>query len=191
MTWRGAALAAAGMVLAWAQPGVAAPAQDPPSTLDTAPITPRVKLGPQVTRQAPSPQTDDILRSLGHPVGPPPRPRPGSHPSVITNPDWLHKPTEDEMMSFYPAQALRAGLEGHASIHCYVAVTGTRENCRTIEETPAGQGFGEAAIALSSIILMRPATRDGVPTGGFGVNVPIRFTIPPGWLERLLHPAQK
>jgi Gram-negative bacterial TonB protein C-terminal len=93
--------------------------------------------------------------------------------SIIGNPDWLRKPTQEEAIQFFPANAGEA--PGHATIACVVSTRGLLENCRVNEENPPGHGFGGAALAMSSVFLMRPMTIDGLPVGGAAVIIPIRF----------------
>jgi hypothetical protein len=49
------------------------------------------------------------------------------------------------------------------------------QDCAIASETPAGQGFGGAALAITSIFVMTPMTQDGEPVGGGEVQIPIRF----------------
>ena len=101
-------------------------------------------------------------------------------PSVITRPDWLRKPTGEDMAHNYPQAAVMMNLEGRTILHCSVAVSGRLEDCEVREETPKGIGFGKATLALSRGFLMRPQTRDGVPVSGGQVNIPIAFRLPVG-----------
>ena len=101
-------------------------------------------------------------------------------PSVVVNPDWLRKPTAEDMAHNYPQAAIMLNLEGRTILHCSVAVSGRLEDCDVPEETPKGIGFGKATLALSRGFLMRPQTRDGVPVSGGRVNIPIAFRLPTG-----------
>jgi TonB family protein len=105
-------------------------------------------------------------------ASPPPK------PSVITAPDWLRKPTGADMARFYPKAAAAARVEGRATIHCKVAVTGDLTDCVASNEDPLGQAFGEAALNLAPLFKMRPQTKDGVPVSGGQINIPIRFMLP-------------
>lgn len=95
--------------------------------------------------------------------------------SVVTNPDWLRKPTTNEMMAVFPAQAMKQGRSGKAVISCTVSTEGLLRDCTVVSETPAGAGFGAAARVLSSSFLMKPATRDGKPIEA-KITIPINFT---------------
>lgn len=92
-------------------------------------------------------------------------------------PDWLKRPTADDLMALWPAKALREGKGGKAVISCVVTVQGALRQCRVVEETPPGEGFGAAAIALSAQFLMRPAMKGGVPVES-SVAIPINFPRP-------------
>ncbi len=93
--------------------------------------------------------------------------------TIVGNPDWLRKPTNDELVQFYPADA--HGFAGKARIQCIVSTRGLLEKCVLDEESPAGHGFGTSALAMSSTFLMRPMTVDGLPVGGARVTIPINF----------------
>jgi hypothetical protein len=81
------------------------------------------------------------------------------------------------MIQFFPADA--KGVTGTTSIECIVSGRGLLEKCSVISEAPAGHGFGPAALAMSSVFLMRPMTLDGLPVGGASVLIPIKFEADP------------
>ena len=64
------------------------------------------------------------------------------------------------------------------SLRCRVDASGALTDCSVTDETPTGEGFGEAALAMSPLFHMRPMTRDGVPVAGGRINIPIRFGLP-------------
>jgi TonB family protein len=97
-----------------------------------------------------------------------------SMPHVISNPDWLERPTR----MLYPAAAQRAHVSGSARIECAVTSEGRLENCEVLVEDPPGYGFGQTALDMASQFLMRPRTRDGLPVGGAKVVIPMRFQFP-------------
>ena len=100
------------------------------------------------------------------------------HPgTIIGRPDWLRRPTNDELIQFFPAAA--GGVKGDAMIACVVSTRGLLEKCAVSAEAPVGHGFGGAAIAMSSTFLMRPMTIDGLPVGGACVRIPIHFEAAP------------
>lgn len=89
--------------------------------------------------------------------------------------DWLRKPTQTQLFGVWPTEAMKKGINGRAVITCKISVQGALFGCRVDEESPAGMGFGAAAIALTPQFLMRPATRDGKPVES-EVRIPINFT---------------
>jgi hypothetical protein len=61
-----------------------------------------------------------------------------------------------------------------------VSAQGALYDCKVRSETPAGQGFGQAAVALTTQMLMRPGMKDGKPVAGAKVGVPVNFHMPAG-----------
>ena len=101
------------------------------------------------------------------------------HPgSIIGTPDWLRRPTMEEAQRYLPAGSEAA--EGKATILCVVSTRGLLEKCAVNAELPTGHGFGAAALAMTSVFLMRPMTLDGSPVGGAAVQIPIHFLGNPG-----------
>lgn len=91
--------------------------------------------------------------------------------------DWLKKPTAENLMAVWPRQGLERGLGGRAKLTCIVTVQGALRDCKVVEESPPGIGFGAAALALTPQFLMRPAMKDGKPVQG-EVSIPINFPSP-------------
>jgi outer membrane biosynthesis protein TonB len=61
-----------------------------------------------------------------------------------------HVTLADPVLAYYPTAARAAGVEGQAVIRCkrdeHLALTG----CTLVSETPAGRGFGAAALAMAA-----------------------------------------
>lgn len=89
-------------------------------------------------------------------------------------PDWVRRPTPEQLLAVFPTEAYKRGQEGKATINCIVTTQGALADCVTLEETPAGAGFGGAAIALTPQFLLRPATSQGAPVQSTA-NLPITF----------------
>jgi TonB family protein len=54
------------------------------------------------------------------------------------------------VLGFYPAAAKAAGVEGQAVIRCARNAHMALKGCTLVSETPAGQGFGAAALAMAA-----------------------------------------
>jgi len=91
-----------------------------------------------------------------------------------TGPDWLVRPTGDEIARVYPRAALRNRIAGSALLHCMVNIGGYLSDCTVSRETPSDAGFGNAALEITGYMRMKPATNYGVPVES-DVQVPVNF----------------
>ncbi|MDB5439937.1 MAG: hypothetical protein JWM33_2364 [Caulobacteraceae bacterium] len=92
-------------------------------------------------------------------------------------------PTRAQMAAVYPPDAARDKIKGRVELACMVTATGTPHNCWPASESPAGRGFGEAAMKLVPSIRFQPAmqfrpgTQDFIPTEG-EMSLVLQFTPP-------------
>jgi periplasmic protein TonB len=125
----------------------------------------------------PVPPVQQRVEEPKPPAPPPPEP---PRASVITQPDWVRRPSAEDLERYYPERAQRMNVEGRASISCTVDARGTLQNCSVANESPSDAGFGEAALRMSRLFKMRPMTKDGSPVDGGKIVIPIAFRLPKG-----------
>lgn len=104
----------------------------------------------------------------------PPPPRPAVMGPY--RPDWMEKPSAEDLAEYYPAHAARLQIPGKATIVCKVMAEGRLNDCRVTSETPAGEQFGKAALKLASKFRMIPPDDPNAPPAE--VTVPLVFEVP-------------
>jgi TonB family protein len=98
----------------------------------------------------------------------------------ISASDWCKAPTGDDVGRYYPSSAERLGLGGTVTLSCQVTAKGFLEGCSAASEDPTDQGFGSAALRMSRLFKMCAQTKDGTPTEGGRVTLPVIFLHPKG-----------
>jgi protein TonB len=143
------------------------PPPPPPPDRPPPPPPPEQRVPPPDLSAPPTPTPIPIA------IDPPPAP---PNPSVITNPQWLERPSGRDFERYYPPRALDRGQEGRVILDCIVGADG-RIGCSVSSENPTGWNFGEAAIRISRSFRMSPRMENGQPSEGGRVRVPITFRL--------------
>jgi TonB family protein len=81
--------------------------------------------------------------------------------SIDEDVESLEEPDPAQIRAFWPPAA--QGAEGSATLKCIVTADGRLTACSVLKETPAGLGFGAAALAASPSYRFKPAKRLGEP----------------------------
>ena len=69
------------------------------------------------------------------------------------------------------------GADGVAVMERLVGGDGRLNDCRIVSEWPEGRGLGEATLTLATRFNMRETTRQGHPTAGTRVRIPIQWRL--------------
>lgn len=101
--------------------------------------------------------------------------QPAGSPALVAAPDWILRPSGAEVARVYPAAARALGLSGRALLTCRVAGDGRLADCAVKAQDPA---FGDAALQLAAAFQMAARAKDGAPTAGGQVRIPILFRPP-------------
>jgi protein TonB len=104
----------------------------------------------------------------------------GAQPSpngIATNPEWLHKPTGDDIAASYPRAARDNHKSGVVTMRCTVTANGELTACEIVGEDPAGWDFGAATLGLAPNYRMKPKTPDGRSVAGAVVTIPLHWML--------------
>ncbi len=95
---------------------------------------------------------------------------------------WTERPGKEVDQAAWPEAARKAGVGGHAAANCAVEADGRLTDCRIVNESPAGQGFGKAAISLAPLyrrdVKRYPAERAIIAHEWY------EFDSPPDWKKK-------
>lgn len=98
--------------------------------------------------------------------------------SLEAEPDWIARPSGEDIAKAYPRKAMSEGLVGRAVLHCKATAQGRMTDCVVNDLDPVGEGFDEAALVLSKRFVVRTRSRGGQIPSGAPVRIPIRFVLP-------------
>jgi len=92
------------------------------------------------------------------PAAPPPAP--------IHAPDWRIMPSAETLAGYYPDYAARNAISGAATAQCTVGPSGDLLGCWLASETPPDAFLGTTTLTLTTLVQLKPTTKDGSPTAG-------------------------
>ena len=98
--------------------------------------------------------------------------------AMVTKPAWVTLPTPADLNATFP-QAQNGVNEVRVVLGCTVQAGGSLGGCAVAQETPAGQGYGQGALALASKFRMAPWSPDGEPVIGAKIKLPIHYVLTP------------
>jgi protein TonB len=100
----------------------------------------------------------------------------GPGAGVRTPPRNLRQPALRELRPFHPPEALRRNVSGLAVVSCRIRADTRLDDCRVLEEAPAGQGFGAAGVRVArELYRFRPAMVDGRPDDDVRAVIELAF----------------
>ena len=79
--------------------------------------------------------------------------------------------------SVWPRDAYNARINGHVVLRCGIDRFGIAEWCKIASETPAGKGFGAAALELRPTFKLKPASGPAGPEDAV-MNIAVEFQAP-------------
>lgn len=91
---------------------------------------------------------------------------------------FIEGPSSRQIADAAPVAARRARVDGMVNLRCVIGLDSRLQDCRVISETPAGFGFGEAAVRVAMArFRFSPPTRDGRPVAGTEMPLGIQFNL--------------
>ena len=88
-----------------------------------------------------------------------------------------------KMLEFYPAQAKAAGVAGSATLSCKMSPHGALRVCTVVSESPAGSGFGEAAMRIAAASMEWPSISLTTDQMAQSRSINLTFKPSPGAIE--------
>lgn len=102
--------------------------------------------------------------------------RPGG--MTVKTPKWAALPSVTDLQTTIPKT--EGGPNNiRVTLVCTVQPGGSLDACAVDREEPAGQGFGQAVLALATKFKVEPWSAEGMPTVGAKVRVPVRYDLKP------------
>lgn len=101
-----------------------------------------------------------------------------AQPAQVANPVWLKLPVAEDLARRFPEIAQVMNIEGRSVALCKVKADGQLTDCVSVSAQPAGLGFEQATLALTTMFRMSPRDAGGQAVAGREVRIPLRFALP-------------
>jgi hypothetical protein len=98
--------------------------------------------------------------------------------AMVSKPIWAAMPTAADFQATFP-KSQNGVNDVRVVLGCTVEAGGALGACAVAQETPAGQGYGDGALALASKFRLSPWGLDGAPTVGAKIRLPIHYELTP------------
>ena len=110
------------------------------------------------------------------PVDTPPPASPAAPGDAPQNARWARQPSLADIVAAYPAAARDKPVTGNVMLQCASDSAGRMQGCRVLDETPSGQGFGDAALSLVPRYRLAAASLSSL--NGRSMTIIVRFPPP-------------
>jgi hypothetical protein len=97
-------------------------------------------------------------------------------PVNVTEPAWTATPNADDLNATFP-KSQNGVNDVRVVLGCTIGAGGSLDGCTVAQETPAGQGYGDGALALASKFKVGLWSVDGAPTVGARIKLPIHYKL--------------
>lgn len=98
--------------------------------------------------------------------------------AMVSNPAWAQMPSIQDFQASFP-KSQNGVNDIRVVLGCTVEAGGSLGACAVAQETPAGQGYGDGALALASKFRLSPWSTEGEPTVGAKIRLPIHYVLTP------------
>jgi hypothetical protein len=96
----------------------------------------------------------------------------------VSKPAWVAAPSLEDFQASFP-KSQNGVNDVRVVLGCTVEAGGALGGCEVATETPAGQGYGQGALALAPKFKMSPWSPEGEPTVGAKIELPIHYILTP------------
>jgi len=134
-----------------------------PGSAASTPTSPTTSAGPV-----------PLAPSSTAPTATTPAPRTPARAATVS---FAQRPSTRRITELYPDRALRDGVGGRVEMNCNVGAS-LSLTCSVANESPAGMGFGRAALAASTSYRANPARSDGSSAVGQQARIVVQFQAP-------------